>query len=121
MGAGARPRLGSAELPRRVRSRRSRPGRGVAGLHVLCGSIRVDDAEYPEAAPAKLHRHPDGGADHSEVEVETEELKSRDPDQEAKAFQILAQIEVSEPWNHGEGRRQARTLPGSGDRCVVAA
>jgi len=88
---------------------------------VLCGSVRVDDAEYPQAAPAKLHRHPDGGADHREIKVETEKLKARNPDQEAKAFQVLAEIEVSEARNYREGRRQGRTLARSGDRCVVAA
>lgn len=93
----------------------------VAGLHVLCGSVRVDDAEYPQAAAAKLHRHPDGGADDRQVQVETEELKASNPDQEAEAFQVLAEIEVSEARDYREGRRQGGILVRSCDRCVVAA
>src|SRR5439155_1757066 len=71
---------------------------------------------------AKLHRHSNRGTDDRQVEVEPEELKAADTQQVREAFHVVPEIEVSQPGDDGQGRRERGILawPDSG-RVVTAA
>src|SRR5437762_80287 len=58
----------------------------------------------------------------NQVEVESEELKAADTQQVCKALHVVAEIEVPQPGDNGQGRRERRILarPDSG-RVVTAA
>src|SRR5260370_10600615 len=59
-------------------------------LHLLGGSVRVNDAEKPQAAAAELHRHAHRGSDHGQVKVGAEELQASDADQVRNALALVA-------------------------------
>ncbi len=82
---------------------------------MLGGAVRIDDAENPQRAAAKLERHADRRPDHGEVEVQTEELESADPQQVGQAFHGVPKVEVAEPRHDRERRSEHRTLVRSRD------
>ena len=77
---------------------------------MLGGPVRVDDAEQPQAAAAKLHGHADRGADHGQVKVGPEELQAADTDEVGDPLQVVAEVEMPEAGNDRQCGRQGRTL-----------
>lgn len=62
---------------------------------MLGGPVRVDDAVGPQRSASELHRHTDGGPDHSEIEVEAEELQTDDPNEIGNSFHVVAEVEMA--------------------------
>lgn len=77
---------------------------------MLGGAVGIDDAEQPQAAAAELHGHTDGGPDHGEVEVGAEELQASDAEQVGDPFHVVAEVEVTQARDDGQGCGQGRTL-----------
>src|SRR5260370_32466447 len=79
-------------------------------LHLLGGSVCIDDAEEPQPGAAELHRHSDRGPDHAEVQIEAEELQASDADQVGNPLHVVAEVEMAEAGDDRQGGRQGGAL-----------
>src|SRR5260370_13206634 len=79
-------------------------------LHLLGGSVCIDDAEEPQPGAAELHRHSDRGPDHAEVQIEAEELQASDTDQVGNPLHVVAEVEMAEAGDDRQCGRQGGAL-----------
>src|SRR6266849_3658179 len=91
------------------------------GLHLLGRPVCIDDAEEPQPGAAELHRHSNRGPDDAEVQVEAKELQASDADQVRDPLQVVAEVEMPEPWDDRKGGREGRALPGLAVDALICA